>query len=227
MRPEEYLPAWPDLLNHGFLLFLSCFFISAQLLGSRRKLIVSMVYELFHSNERQNLFSETVKNELIGKYFLCFQALVCIAFLTAGTYIHQAHITWITSGLWFEICGVGFLSVLVWIVYKFLTSNIIGFIFFEKENIRQWNRQFFSITALSGIVLFLPALCIFFFPESYLICFLFGLLYFLFVEILIAWKIYTIFFQRNSNSLYFILYLCAQELMPLYWMYRALIYFFS
>ncbi|MDR0547139.1 MAG: DUF4271 domain-containing protein [Dysgonamonadaceae bacterium] len=227
MKPEVGLSEWPQLLNYGFLIFLSCFFVSAQLMGSGRKLIVSMFYDLFHSNERQNLFSETVKNELIGKYFLCLQTFICGAFLVSGMFIHNSHITWITGAQWLHACKTGFLGISIWIIYKYLTTNLIGFVFFENENIRQWNHHCLSITALSGIVLFLPALCMFFVPDSYLICFWFGVIYLVFAEILIAWKIYTIFFQQNRALLYFILYLCAQELLPLYWLYQALIYFFD
>ncbi|GHT76761.1 hypothetical protein FACS189413_00810 [Bacteroidia bacterium] len=226
MKPEVELSEWPQLLNYGFLIFLSCFFFSAQLIGNGRKLVVSMFYDLFHSNERQNLFSETVKNELIGKYFLCLQAFICGAFLISGIYIHNSLITWITGEQWFQTCGISFLGVSIWIIYKYLVTNLIGFVFFENENIRQWNHHFLSITALSGLILFPPAVCLFFLPGSYPLCFWFGVIYLIFVEILTAWKIYTIFFQQNRALLHFILYLCAQELMPLYWLYRALTYFF-
>jgi hypothetical protein len=111
-------------------------------------------------------------------------------------------------------------------LYKSLISNLVGSVFFQKEDIRQWNEYFTSLLGLSGFVLFLPTLLMFYIENFYYACFIFYLIYFIFVVILIFRKIYVLFFPRNILLLYFILYLCAQEIIPLYFLYKGLNYLF-
>jgi hypothetical protein len=115
---------------------------------------------------------------------------------------------------------------LLFIVYKMLVTWAIGLVFFQKNNIKLWNQTIFSILALSGFLLFVPCLCLFFMTNGYFLCVYFTGLCFLSIEILISYKIYIIFFQHKSSLLYFILYLCTQELVPFYLLYKAFFCFF-
>jgi hypothetical protein len=122
--------------------------------------------------------------------------------------------------------GVTASFILLFILYKFIVNFAVGHIFFQRESVQLWNNLFFSIVSLSGIVLFFPALLIFYFPSSFYISAYFFLFYSLFVNSLIFYKIYQIFFQQKHALLYFILYLCTQELLPLFFVYKALVYFY-
>ncbi|MDR2682543.1 MAG: DUF4271 domain-containing protein [Dysgonamonadaceae bacterium] len=119
------------------------------------------------------------------------------------------------------------LIVLVFMLYKFLTYLWVGYVFFSGENIRLWNSCYFSIISLSGVGLFVPALLIFYLPGAYSVCFYFCLLYFLFVKLLMFYKMFIIFFRYKSALLYFILYLCTQELLPLFFALKALVRFYG
>jgi hypothetical protein len=116
---------------------------------------------------------------------------------------------------------------LIFLLYKFLTYFLIGYVFFQKEDVQLWHNHYFSIISFSGIVLFIPALFIFYVPEAYSICFYFSVFYIIFVKILIIYKVFTIFFQQKSPLFYYFLYLCAQELLPLFLVLKALVYFYS
>jgi hypothetical protein len=127
----------------------------------------------------------------------------------------------------FWILGIVSSLIIVFFIYKFLSNILIGNIFFQKENVHLLNYNLFSIISLSGLVLFIPTLLMFYVKEAYYFCFYFNLIYFLFVEVLMVYKIYVIFFHNKGLLLYFILYLCAQEIVSLYLSYRALIYLFT
>ncbi|MDR2843210.1 MAG: DUF4271 domain-containing protein [Candidatus Symbiothrix sp.] len=225
MRTEELLSEWPATQNGGFLLFLLCFFLTASLLKGGRKLIASMLYSLFSNNNRQSIFSNTVNNELISKLLLCLQTIVLMSVILSLVIMSQIRLPMDPMAHWLEILGISSLAILAFILYQYITTSIVGWVFLDKDDIQIWNSNYFSILSLSGLVLFVPALCMFFFPEAYYYGFYFTLCYMIFVEGLIALKIYKIFFRQKSGFIYFILYLCTRKLVPLYLLYRALIYF--
>jgi hypothetical protein len=108
-------------------------------------------------------------------------------------------------------------------LYKFFIYAVIGRIFFTKELSVRWNEIYLSLICLSGIVLFVPALVLFYTEQAYHTCIYFMLLYAAFTLFVIFYKIYTLFFQGKSSLLYFILYLCAQEIIPLYLVYKGMV----
>jgi hypothetical protein len=223
---EELLSEWPIAQNWGFVLFLFCFFISMQLLGKRSRLFSSMLHGLFREGNRQSIFFEPVDNEVLTKLLLCLQTVILSAVCVYCVFIHD------TAAIEFETMaqqlfwtlGTVSLVIIVFILYKFASIVLIGNIFFPKENVILLNYNLFSIISLSGFILFIPALLMFYVNSAYYFCLYFNLIYFLFVEILIIYKIYVIFLHSKRFLLYFILYLCAQEIVPLYLVYRALIY---
>jgi hypothetical protein len=223
---EELLSEWPVVQNWGFVLFLFCFFISMQLLGRGRRLFYSMLQGLFRKKNRQSIFFEQVDNEMISKLLLFLQTIILSSIFIYCVFSHAADTPFetVTQLLW--LLGIASALIIVFFLHKILSNILIGNVFFNKENVRLLNHNLFSIIALSGLILFIPTLLLFYVKEAYYFCYYFNLLYFLFVEALIVYKAYVIFFHDKRLLLYFILYLCAQEIVSLYLSYRALIYLF-
>ena len=223
---EEILSEWPVAQNAIFILFAFCFFTNMQFIGSWRRLLMSMLHHLFRQQEQQSVFSQTVNNEFIIKSVLCLQTILMSSILIYCVFFHEWNLPFETTTQFARTLGGTVLIILLFIIYKFLTNFGVAFIFFQWESTLLWNKLYFSIVSLSGIALFIPALLIFFFPNTYYFCAYLSLFYFLFVEILMLYKIFKIFFQQKSPLLYFILYLCTQELLPLFFTYKALVYFY-
>jgi len=116
------------------------------------------------------------------------------------------------------------LLLVIFFIYKFLTYSITGAIFFKKEIVVQWNNDYFSWISLNGIILFLPTLILFYVEAAYIFCFYFMIFYLISNLLFIFYKVYTLFFHRKQRLLYFILYLCTQEIIPLYLVYRGFVY---
>jgi len=223
---EELLSELPQAQNTFFILFLLCFIANMRVLGRSRRLLGSMLRELFRKQERQSIFFETVSNEVLIKLILCLQSILMISIIVHCTFSQAWNLPFeTTSQLFYSIGGTG-LIILIFILYKFLTNLGVGLVFFQKEDLQLWNNLFFSIISLSGMILFIPAVLIFYFQNIYYICLSVALLYFLFVEGLMFYAIFSIFFRQKSALLYFILYLCAQELLPLFFVYKALAFFY-
>jgi hypothetical protein len=123
--------------------------------------------------------------------------------------------------------GKNSLLLIFFFLYKFLSYSIIGAIFFKKDTTIQWNEDFFSLISFNGIFLFFPALILFYVEPVYIFCIYFIIFYLFLNLFFIFYKIYRLFFQGKQRLLYFILYLCTQEIIPLYLVYRGFIYFIT
>jgi len=210
--------------NWGFILFFICFFIIVSIINNRNRFFLSMFSDLFRNKDRHNMFYKTVTNETLNKFFLSLQTilLLSIMFYCYAVHEHFLSVTTLTQMLLF--LGKCSLLLIIFFIYKFLAYSAVGAIFFKKEIVSQWNNDYFSWISLNGIFLFLPTLILFYVETAYIFCFYFMILYFIFNLLFIFYKIYTLFFHRKQRLLYFILYLCTQEIIPLYLVYRGFVY---
>jgi hypothetical protein len=224
---EQLLSKWPEAQSGISLLFLFGFIISALMLGNNRRMFIAMLRSLFREQDRESLQFEIVHGEFICKLILCLQAMLLTAVLAYCVLCHEMNLPFETIERFLYLLGGTAFFLLIFLIYKFLTYLWLGYTFFLDEDRRFWNTQYFAIVSLSGIALFLPAALTFYWTEAYYGCLAIALLYFLFVKILICYKIYVIFFQQKSPLYYFILYLCAQELLPLFLLSETLVYFYG
>ena len=214
-----------EINNWGFMLFFVCFFIIVGVISSRNKLLFSLFGGLFNNKDRHSLFLEAVANETLNKFFLSFQtilliSIICYCYAMHNHFLPEA-ITLSQTILFLGRCS---LLLLVFFVYKFLTYSMIGSIFFKKEMTIQWNNDFFSLISLNGIFLFFPALILFYVEKAYTFSMYFMLFYLIFNLFFVFYKIFVLFFQGKQRLHYFILYLCAQEIIPLYLVYHGFVY---
>ena len=210
--------------NWGFIVFLVCFFIIVAVFGNRNKFLPSLFSGLYRNKDRHNMFYKTVANESLNKFFLSFQTLLLLSIVCYCYAIHAYSLSIATFTQMFLFLGKCFLLLTAFLLYKFLSYSVAGAVFFKKETFIQWNDDFFSLIGLNGIFLFLPTLVLFYTEPGYEIC-IFFMVFFLILNILfISYKIYVLFFQRKRRLLYFILYLCTQEIIPLYLVYHGLVY---
>ncbi|MDR2087265.1 MAG: DUF4271 domain-containing protein [Dysgonamonadaceae bacterium] len=219
---EEPLSVRVHFHNWGFILFLICFFIFIHAFSTGPKLLYSMVKGLSGSNNRESIFAEQINNEFIIKVLLCLQTIILCSVNLFSYHIYQADISQEHSFQMFPFILKSSALILSFFLYKALVYSIAGNIFFTKESLREWNDYNFSIICISGFILFLPTLLLFYIEKIVSICFFFYVIYFILVIILVSRKIYVLFFPHKTLLLHFILYLCAQEIVPLYFLYKGL-----
>ena len=214
-----------EINNWGFMLFVICFFIIVVIVSGKNKLLSYMVSGLFKNKERHSMFLETLTNETINKLLLSFQTILLISIIF---YCYATHNHFLLASSSFKqmvlFLGTSQLLLIVFVFYKFLTYLLIGTIFFKKETVNQWNDDFFSLISLNGIILFFPILIFFYVEKAFPFCIYFMVFYLFLNMTFIFYKIYVLFFQGKQRLLYFILYLCAQEIIPLYLVYHGFVY---
>ena len=195
-----------------------------QVLGGGRRLLFSMLEGLFRQRNRQSIFFENIQHEFVNKLLLSIQTIVLLSIFIFCIVSHRANVPLESVSQMFWLIGVCSAALIFFLTVKFILNVLFGAIFSKPDQTNLFNQNVFSIVALSGLVLFVPTGLLFYAPETYYVCVYFNIIYLLFVEILIVYKIRTIFFYSNKLLLYFILYLCTLEVVPLYLGYRALIY---
>ena len=210
--------------NWGFILFFVCFLIIVSMVSKKNKFFLSLFSRLFRNKERNSMFFETVTNETLNKCFLCFQTIILLSIITYCYAVYENYI--LISSLTDMLIFIGKISFLlsIFLLYKFVSYYMIGAIFFKKETVIQWNDDFFSLISINGIFLFLPVLILFYIEKAYIFCIYFFIFYFILNLFFIFYKIYTLFFHDKQRLLYFILYLCTQEIIPLYLIYRGFLF---
>ena len=224
---NELISEWPKVQNGIFLYFLFCFLISVFAFKIQTKLIVSLYHDFSKTDERKGMFADTTENKLSGKILLTIQTAGLLSIAVYCVLLKLSIIQFDTSINTFISLSkitVGFLS---FFIIKSILNSIFGYIFFNKERVRLWSSTYFSLLSLTGLLLFIPILFLFYLENAY--DFLFYLILFLlvFVVFLTIYKIYKIFFSRKNFLLYFILYLCALEIMPLFLAIQVFNYFIS
>ncbi len=180
------------------------------------KYIENFFHYMFSTRRRENLFEDHTVNETsilaaliantcIVEGFLVYMAVQLLRpalapSLQSNTFLH--------IGL-FCAMMLGF-YVTQWLVYK-----VIGFTFSDKEGTKLWLDGFKSSQAMLGLLL-LPVLVLLmvFTSHGKMLLFLAALLY-LVARLIFIYKGFRIFYSNLSSYLYFILYLCAVEIVPL------------
>ncbi|MDR3218407.1 MAG: DUF4271 domain-containing protein [Dysgonamonadaceae bacterium] len=224
---SEPISARNETNNWGFIVFLACFLIFVYIISQRAKLLSSMLSSLFRHNNQQSIFFESVNNELLNKLMLGFQSVLILSVILYCQAVHEKIVSPEMPAQMFIFMGRTSLLLIIFILYKYVSYLLAGTVFFKKEAISRWKESFFSIVCLSGTILFIPTLILFYVEKAYVFCMYFFLLYLFILLLIVFYKIYLLFFQKKGLLLYFILYLCTQEIIPLLLIYRGFVYLFN
>ncbi|GHT66243.1 hypothetical protein AGMMS50239_27410 [Bacteroidia bacterium] len=222
---EEPIAGRAQTQNMGFILFLVCFFILIYQVSKNSKLLLAMADKLF-GNRTQTTTGMIFAGESPNILLFCIQTILLTSIIVYCNALNNEvfHVE-SPSGM-FIFLGFAILLLSLFIGYKYLTYSFIGYVFFDKESEQRWNDTFSSAICLSGIILFFPVLFLFYVGQIYTYGFYFVLIYFIFIQIVLLYRQFVLFFNKKSSLLYFILYLCTQEIIPLFLLYKGFVYLF-
>ena len=180
------------------------------------KYIENFFHYMFSTRRRENMFEDHTVNETsilaaliantcIVEGFLIYMAVQLLRpdlapSLQSNTFLHIGA---------FCTIAVGFYAI-QWLIYK-----IMGYTFSDKEGTKLWLDGFKATQAFLGLVL-LPVLVLLMVYTSHgkMLLGVAALLY-LVARVIFIFKGFRIFYSNLSSYLYFILYLCAVEIVPL------------
>lgn len=220
--PIESGQLFGDVLFSSLLVLFFCF---SNIYNTNAKLVMYTFRSLFHVKERQVLLSITSGGVLFFRSFMIFQMLllVSVALFNAARIFNRIDSTVSELQQLFILMTI-FGIILVYHMLKQLLYFVVGSLFFEEYQYRLWKNGYNSVQIVFGVTLYIPVLWLIFVPKYLDVAFILLLVLFIFSRLVIFYKVIRIFDNKGSNILYLILYLCAQEILPLILLYEGLIY---
>lgn len=192
-----------------------------------RRLFRNLAQDLWGTRQRQNAFDEHTANEtqtfVILILLLCVgQALILYSWFVGNVTIYSFHTI--------NLCLLSLLALTVgFYLFKLTAIMVIGNVFTDSHSAALWTRCFNTSSAFLGLLTILPALIAIFYPSVTIPMIILALCSFIWAEISIIIKGFKIFYDNFSDLLYFILYLCSLEIIPIvivYTMARAICAFY-
>lgn len=104
---------------------------------------------------------------------------------------------------------------MIYYVAQVAAYQTVGYIFADKEKTIQWVRGFNASQAFLGLGLAIPALLVLFNPGATPSLLAISIVLYLSARIIFICKGFRLFYDNFGSLLYFILYLCALEIIPL------------
>jgi hypothetical protein len=183
-----------------------------------------MIRGFISMKERQTLFDTPTKENFFFNGFLGFQSLFLCAVFFYLTYSHLTESQYRDYLSDFILLLLFFIILLLFYVLKQSLYFMYGRIITERDKFKLWKNNYQVSFFSWGISLYLPVIWLMF-DKNHLtgVLILFVFLYILFRIYVIYIKI-RIFFHKYTGLLYFSLYLCAQEIVPLLFLYESLSY---
>ncbi len=116
---------------------------------------------------------------------------------------------------------------LLYYVWEVAAYRTVGFVFTDKFSCRQWLKGFNASQVLLGLSLTIPALFVLFNPDAASIVVPAGVTIYVICRLLFIFKGFRLFYDNFGSLLYFILYLCSLEIVPLVLLYRGALFLTS
>lgn len=209
--------------NDGIgLMFILLFVVVAMAFRRGYILVFQIIRYLFDVKERCSIFVSSTVNETQLRV-----SLLCTLFFAEGIFLYHFIGNFFSGNI--EISA--FLSVITLAVaaslfyfMQIFLFHLLGYVFSCRTEIGLLIENFISVNALLGIVLFpIALLYVYIVPLSglWLIC---AAICYILARIIFIYKVVKIFLRDISGLLYFILYLCALEIAPLFLLYRGALF---
>ncbi|MDR1723224.1 MAG: DUF4271 domain-containing protein [Tannerella sp.] len=204
-------------------LMLSLFAIIFRL---NHPLLGKMIGNINTGEERQSIFETTAKDSFFFNLFMTFQSLLLlsiIALSAAKDYLSLPKTGFPTEII---ITLILFFAILIYFLSKYLLLISIGKIFADKPKFKMLMTNYQALFCTWGISLYIPALWILLIGRYIFIAYIILIISYLIFRAVLVFRIFHVFFNKNTGILFFSLYLCGQEIAPLVFLYEGLIYIF-
>lgn len=177
------------------------------------KMTGEMIRNLFDVRERENVFDEASASDT-RTYILLFiqlffsESLLLYSFLSTPGQFETSLDLNLTLGMLFGLM-VGYY------IFQLAAYCLVGYVFAGVEATTLWLKGFNASLGLLSMIILIPAMASVFYPEYSEIMVMIAAICFIISKICCIIKGIRIFYHNFFSWLYFILYLCAVEIIPL------------
>jgi hypothetical protein len=207
-----------------FALVLLLFISFALMFRSHFRLFVKMVKDTFQLKRRASLFEMSMGragNEWLYRSFMTFQALFLSSLVLFTAARKEGYLP--VRDVPDMLIPIGIILVVLLLFY-FLKHGLyllVGWVFADDERRKLWWTSYHAATGLWGITLYVPVIWLGFLntpPALPLI--LYAFLYVQYRFTLLN-KVIRIFSIKRDGFLFLSLYLCAEEIIPLFFLFEG------
>lgn len=214
-----------QMVNDVLFAVILCLFVCFSFVYRQNfRLFLKMVQDVYAVKERQSLFLLSSNNEVFFRTYMNFQMLA----LCSISLFSIARIKGYTDDFGDTDLLLGLLVLFVFLLlYYFLRQFLYAclcHIFFDRNKYKLWKNNYDAVMESWGVLLYIPVLWLVFvgnYPDIPIWLFI---ILFILSRLVIIYKLIRIFHIKSDDILYLILYLCAQEILPLVFLYEGLVY---
>jgi hypothetical protein len=175
---------------------------------------------MWSPRRRSTMFDEHTVNEARIMLVLVIQVCVCEAIIMLG-YIYMKSVSIPPDKV--VVIAIGLIiATLAYYLVQLLAYKVIGYVFADKEMTEQLVNGFNSSQTLLGFLLLFPAMLLLFYPAVTEIMAVIGVIFYVLARFIFIYKGFRIFYSDFSSLLYFILYLCTVEVIPVILLIRGI-----
>lgn len=208
--------------DSGIACLLICtFLLLAFNLRNYTTMLKSLPRDLFSVRRRDNLFEEHTLNEtrLLGSMILilCLNESILIFSMVTSLGIAPAMTHFMTLLLFAGVAAGYYL-------FQLAAYSTVGAVFADKVTSRLWLKGFNASQALLGLLLVVPALTVVFNPSATGVMVILAAILYLLARFIFIYKGFRLFYHKIGSIVYFILYLCTLEVVPLFILTRYYIF---
>lgn len=172
----------------------------------------TLLTDLTSVRPRGSIFDEHTLNETRIQFMLIL--MVCLS----EALLMMSGLSYVGLGVppaaTLKIIGVLMGITVVFYFTQVLAYTVIGYAFTTPVYARLWVRGFTASQVLLGCALLLPALAVMFYPTTEIYVLPVAICLYFLARLAFIIKGIRIFYHNFSSTLYFILYLCSAEIVP-------------
>lgn len=214
-EPRVNLPGYDSGI---MLLVLFTLIFAAFNIRQYSSLLKSFGQDLWSVRNRENAFDSHTLNET--RIIMSLIAVLCVSEGIMMMCLGQSKGFLGNSVSFLTLLGLTAVGGLLYL-FQYCSYSLVGYTFTNRNYANQWLRCFNATQAMSGLFFVIPALAVLFNPSmTGLMCVLCCLIY-IGCRIIFIIKGFRIFYHNFFSLIYFILYLCTLEIVPLVLLYRC------
>lgn len=217
IEPEER-PTLPGYDSGIACLLLGVFLLLAFNLSRYSTYIKTFTQDLWSVRRRENVFNVRTINETRVQMSLLLLVCICEGIL--------AHAVTADTPLWHHLGMFPVILILSAVAVAYygaqtVAYRLVGYVFSDKVTSRQWVKGFSSSQSFLGLALTVPALLVLFNPGTAFIMVPIAVFLYFTARLIFICKGFRLFYHNFDSLVYFILYLCTLEIIPLILLVRA------
>jgi hypothetical protein len=213
-----------DIMLVSALILLSAF---AWIFRVNAPLFGKMLSNISAGEQRQSIFNTTEKDSFLFNTFMTFQTLLLLSIFTFSVAVKFDYFPKPDIGMTWLSLGIFFFLFLIYYLFKMGLYAIFGAVFIENSTNKMIFTNYQALFCIWGVSIYLPVFWILLFDVYLFLPIIFLILSILILKAILVFRFFNIFVNKNTGFLFFSLYLCAQEMVPLVLLFQGLTYIFK